>query len=224
MGVPLLDLKAHHEPLHQEIMAAMEQIFQSQAFILGPEVGRLEEQVAAYCQAKHGIGVTSGTDALLVALMVLGVGPGDEVITTPYSFFATAGAVVRLGAKPVLVDIDPRTFNLDPDRIEKAMTQRTKAIIPVHLYGQSADMGPIMDVAHRRKLAVIEDAAQAIGTEYADGRRVGSIGTIGCFSFFPSKNLDVWVTAGWWSRMIQISRNEYEFFVPTAASRSIITN
>lgn len=189
MGVPLLDLKAHHEPLHQEIMAAMEQTFRSQAFILGPEVGKLEEQVAAYCHAKYGIGVTSGTDALLIALMALGVGPGDEVITTPYSFFATAGAVVRLGAKPVLVDIDPRTFNLDPGRIEKAMTQRTKAIIPVHLYGQSADMGPIMDVAHRRNLAVIEDAAQAIGTEYADGRRVGSIGTIGCFSFFPSKNL-----------------------------------
>ena len=189
MGVPLLDLKAHHEPLHQEIMAAMEQTFRSQAFILGPEVGKLEEQVAAYCQAKHGIGVTSGTDALLIALMALGVGPGDEVITTPYSFFATAGAVVRLGAKPVLVDIDPRTFNLDPHRIEKAVTQRTKAIIPVHLYGQSADMGPIMDLAHRLNLAVIEDAAQAIGTEYADGRRVGSIGTIGCFSFFPSKNL-----------------------------------
>lgn len=189
MGVPLLDLKAHHEPLHHEIMAAMEQTFRSQAFILGPEVGKLEEQVAMYCQAKYGIGVTSGTDALLIALMALGVGPGDEVITTPYSFFATAGAVVRLGGKPVLVDIDPRTFNLDPGRIEKATTQRTKAIIPVHLYGQSADMGPIMDVAHRRKLAVIEDAAQAIGTEYADGRRVGSIGTIGCFSFFPSKNL-----------------------------------
>lgn len=189
MGVPLLDLKAHHEPLHHEIMAAMEQTFRSQAFILGPEVGKLEEQVAVYCQAKYGIGVTSGTDALLIALMALGVGPGDEVITTPYSFFATAGAVVRLGGKPVLVDIDPRTFNLDPGRIEKAMTQRTKAIIPVHLYGQSADMGPIMEVAHRRKLAVIEDAAQAIGTEYADGRRVGSIGTIGCFSFFPSKNL-----------------------------------
>ncbi len=189
MGVPLLDLKAHHELLHQEIMAAMEQVFQSQAFILGPEVGKLEEQVAAYCQAKYGIGVTSGTDALLIALMALDVGPGDDVITTPYSFFATAGAVVRLGAKPVLVDIDPRTFNLDPDRIEKAMTQRTKAIIPVHLYGQSADMGPIMDVAHRWKLAVIEDAAQAIGTEYVNGRRVGSIGTIGCFSFFPSKNL-----------------------------------
>ncbi|MBX3307143.1 MAG: DegT/DnrJ/EryC1/StrS family aminotransferase [Nitrospira sp.] len=189
MGVPLLDLKAHHEPLHQEIMTAMEQIFQSQAFILGPEVERLEELVAAYCQAKHGIGVTSGTDALLIALMALGVGPGDEVITTPYSFFATAGAVVRLGAKPVFADINPRTFNLDPNKIEKAVTQKTKAIIPVHLYGQSADMGPIMDIAHRRKVAVIEDAAQAIGTEYAAGQRVGSIGTIGCFSFFPSKNL-----------------------------------
>lgn len=189
MGVPLLDLKAHHEPLHDEIMAAVEQTFRSQAFILGPEVGKLEEQVAAYCQAKYGIGVTSGTDALLIALMALGVGPRDEVITTPYSFFATAGAVVRLGAKPVLADIDPRTFNLDPNKVEKAVTQRTKAIIPVHLYGQSADMGPIMDIAHRRKVAVIEDAAQAIGTEYADGRRVGSIGTIGCFSFFPSKNL-----------------------------------
>ena len=196
MGVPLLDLKAHHEPLHQEIMTAMEQIFQSQAFILGPEVERLEEQVAAYCQAKYGIGVTSGTDALLIALMALGVGPGDEVITTPYSFFATAGAVVRLGAKPVFVDIDPRTFNLDPHRIEKAVTQRTKAIIPVHLYGQSADMGLIMELAHRLKLAVIEDAAQAIGTEYADSRRIGSIGTIGCFSFFPSKNLGCWGDGG----------------------------
>jgi len=189
MGVPLLDLKAHHEPLHQEIMEALEQTFQSQAFILGPEVDKLEERVSAYCQATHGIGVTSGTDALMIALMALGVGPGDEVITTPYSFFATAGAVVRLGARPVFVDIDSRSFNLDPNKIEKAVTQRTKAIIPVHLYGQSADMGPIMDIANRRKVAVIEDAAQAIGTEYADGRRVGSIGTIGCFSFFPSKNL-----------------------------------
>ncbi len=189
MGVPLLDLKAHHEPLHQEIMAAIEQTFRSQTFILGPEVGKLEEQVAAYCQAKYGIGVTSGTDALLIALMALGVGPGDEVITTPYSFFATAGAVVRLGAKPVFVDIDPHTFNINPWKIEQAVTHRTKAIIPVHLYGQSADMGPIMDIANRRKVAVIEDAAQAIGTEYKDGRRVGSIGTIGCFSFFPSKNL-----------------------------------
>ena len=189
MGVPLLDLKAHHEPLHHEIMAAVEQTFRSQAFILGPEVGKLEESVATYCQAQYGIGVTSGTDALLIALMALGIGQGDEVITTPYSFFATAGAVVRLGAKPVLVDIDPRTFNIDPSRIETAITKKTKAIIPVHLYGQLADMGLIMDIANRRKLAVIEDAAQAIGTEYMAGRRVGSIGTIGCFSFFPSKNL-----------------------------------
>ncbi len=189
MGVPLLDLKAHHEPLHKEIMAALEQTFRSQAFILGPEVGKLEERVAAYCQAKYGIGVTSGTDALLIGLMALGVGPGDEVITTPYSFFATAGAVARLGARPVLTDIDPRTFNLDPGKLDKAVTRKTKAIIPVHLYGQSADMAPIMDVAKRHNLSVIEDAAQAIGSEYRDGRRVCSIGTIGCLSFFPSKNL-----------------------------------
>lgn len=189
MGVPLLDLKAHHEPLHQEIMAALEQTFRSQAFILGPEVGKLEERVAAYCQSMYGIGVTSGTDALLVALMALGIGPGDEVITTPYSFFATAGAVVRLGAKPVLVDIDPVTYNLDPTKIKSALTAKSKAIIPVHLYGQCADMAPIMDVAKRHNLSVIEDAAQAIGSEYRDGRRACSIGTIGCLSFFPSKNL-----------------------------------
>jgi len=189
MPVPLLDLAAHHEPLHKEIMAAIEQVFKSQAFILGPDVTKLEERVAAYCQTRAAIGVTSGTDALLVALMALNVGPGDEVITTPYSFFATAGAVVRLGAKPVLVDIDPRSFNIDPSKIEKAVTSKTKALIPVHLYGQSADMSPIMDIATRRRLAVIEDAAQAIGTEYKDGRRVGSIGTVGCLSFFPSKNL-----------------------------------
>lgn len=189
MGVPLLDLKAHHEPLHHEIMAALEQTFQSQAFILGPEVGKLEERVAAYCQAGYGIGVTSGTDALLMALMALGVGPGDEVITLPYSFFATAGAVVRLGAKPVFVDIDPMTYNIDPAKIGSAVTAKTKAIIPVHLYGQCADMGPIMDLARRHNLSVIEDAAQAIGSEYRDGRRACSMGTIGCLSFFPSKNL-----------------------------------
>ena len=189
MGVPLLDLHAHHEPLHKEIMAALEQIFRSQAFILGPDVGKLEERVASYCQATYGIGVTSGTDALLIALMALGIGPGDEVVTTPYSFFATAGAVVRLGAKPVLVDIDPLTYNIDPHKIEKAVSPRTKAIIPVHLYGQCADMGPILDLANRHKLSVIEDAAQAIGAEYRDGRRAGSLGTIGCLSFFPSKNL-----------------------------------
>lgn len=189
MGVPLLDLKAHHGPLHKEIMAALEQTFRSQAFILGAEVETLEERVAAYCQTTYGIGVTSGTDALLIALMALGVGSGDEVITTPYSFFATAGAVARLGGRPVLIDIDPRTFNLDPGKLDDVVTRKTKAIIPVHLYGQSADMAPIMDVAKRHNLSVIEDAAQAIGSEYQDGRRVCSIGTIGCLSFFPSKNL-----------------------------------
>ena len=189
MGVPLLDLKAHHEPLHTEIMAAIEQTFRSQAFILGPEVAKLEERVAAYSQAKYGIGVSSGTDALLIALMAIGVGSGDEVITAPYSFFATAGVVARLGAKPVLVDIDPTTYNIAPAKIEKAITLRTKAMIPVHLYGQCADMAPILDLAQRHNIKVIEDAAQAIGSEYRDGRRAGSMGTIGCLSFFPSKNL-----------------------------------
>ncbi len=189
MGVPLLDLKAHHEPLHKEVMAAIEQTFRSQAFILGPEVGKLEERVASYCQTQFGIGVSSGTDALLIALMAIEVGPGDEVITTPYSFFATAGAVARLGAKPVLVDIDPRTYNIDPSKIGKAITSKTKAVIPVHLYGQCADMAPILDLAQRHNLKVIEDAAQAIGSEYRDGRRAGGMGTVGCLSFFPSKNL-----------------------------------
>ncbi|HMS85910.1 MAG TPA: DegT/DnrJ/EryC1/StrS family aminotransferase [Nitrospira sp.] len=189
MSVPLLDLKAHHEPLHKEIMAAVERTFQSQAFILGSEVGKLEERIAAYCQTKYGIGVTSGTDAILIALMALGIGPGDEVITTPYSFFATAGVIVRLGAKPVFVDIDPTTYNIDPEKIGQVVTTKTKAIIPVHLYGQCADMGPIMEVAKQHKLSIIEDAAQAIGSEYRDGRRACSMGTIGCLSFFPSKNL-----------------------------------
>ncbi len=189
MAVPLLDLAAHHEPLQKEIMMAIEQVFKSQAFILGPEVAKLEERVASYCRTQAAIGVTSGTDALLISLMALGVGPGDEVVTTPYSFFATAGAVVRLGARPVFVDIDPRTFNIDPSKIEKAVTPKTKAVIPVHLYGQSADMAPIMEIATCHRLAVIEDAAQAIGTEYKDGKRAGSIGTVGCLSFFPSKNL-----------------------------------
>jgi len=196
MGVPLLDLAAHHAPLQKEIMAVLEQVVRSQAFILGPEVAKLEERVASYCQAKAAIGVSSGTDALLISLMALGVGPGDEVVTTPYSFFATAGAVVRLGAKPVFLDIEPRSFNIHPDKIERAVTAKTKAIIPVHLYGQSADMAPIMDLAGKRKLAVIEDAAQAIGTEYKDGRRAGSIGTVGCLSFFPSKNLGCLGDAG----------------------------
>jgi dTDP-4-amino-4,6-dideoxygalactose transaminase len=189
MAVPLLDLKAHHGPLHQEIMAAIEQTFRSQAFILGPEVSKLEERVASYCQTAHGIGVSSGTDALLIALTAIGVGAGDEVITTPYSFFATAGAVARLGAKPVFVDIDPKTYNIDPSKIGKAITSRTKAIIPVHLYGQCAEMALILNLAQRHNLKVIEDAAQAIGAEYRDGRRAGGMGTVGCLSFFPSKNL-----------------------------------
>ena len=189
MAVPLLDLNAHHEPLRQEILAALEKTFRSNAFILGPDVGKLEERVAAYCQAMYGIGVTSGTDALLLALMALGIGTGDEVVTTPYSFFATAGVIVRLGAKPVLVDIDPTTYNIDPAKITSVLTDKTKAIIPVHLYGQCADMTPIMDIAKRHNLSVIEDAAQAIGSEHRDGRRACSMGTIGCLSFFPSKNL-----------------------------------
>ena len=189
MAVPLLDLNAHHEPLRQEILAALEKTFRSNAFILGPDVGKLEERVAAYCQAMYGIGVTSGTDALLLALMALGIGTGDEVVTTPYSFFATAGVIVRLGAKPVLVDIDPTTYNIDPAKITSVLTDKTKAIIPVHLYGQCADMAPIMDIAKRHNVSVIEDAAQAIGSEHRDGRRACSMGTIGCLSFFPSKNL-----------------------------------
>lgn len=189
MGVPLLDLKAHHEPLQREIMVALEQVFKSQAFILGSEVGRLEERIAAYCQSQYGVGVTSGTDALLIALIALGIGPGDEVITTPYSFFATAGVIARLGAKPVFVDIDLTTYNIDPAKISQVVTTKTKAIIPVHLYGQCADMGPVMKVAKEYNLSIIEDAAQAIGSEYQDGRRACSMGTIGCLSFFPSKNL-----------------------------------
>lgn len=189
MTVPLLDLNAHHEPLHQEIMAAIAGVFRSQAFILGPDVGKLEERVASYCQVKYGIGVSSGTDALLIALMAIGVGTGDEVITTPYSFFATAGAIARLGARPVFVDIEPKTFNIDASRIEALITPRTKAIVPVHLYGQCADMGPILELAQRHGVKIIEDAAQAIGAEYRGGRRAGGMGTMGCLSFFPSKNL-----------------------------------
>ena len=196
MNIPLLDLNAQHEPLHQEIMAAIERTVRSQAFILGPEVTKLEERVASYCQTQFGIGVSSGTDALLVALMGIGIGPGDEVVTTPYSFFATAGVISRLGAKPVFADIDPVTYNLDPAKLERAITSKTKAVIPVHLYGQCAEMGPIVEIAGRHRLPVIEDAAQAIGAEYRDGRRAGSMGSVGCLSFFPSKNLGALGDAG----------------------------
>ena len=186
--VPLLDLKAQYAALRDEIHAAMDRVIESQYFILGPEVEALEREVAAYSHCQYGIGVSSGTDALLVALMAIDLQPGDEVITTPYTFFATAGSIARLGGRPVFVDIDPRTYNIDPAGIEAAITPRTKAIMPVHLFGQMADMDPIMAIAERHGLIVIEDAAQAIGAEYK-GRRAGSIGHLGCFSFFPSKNL-----------------------------------
>lgn len=186
--IPLLDLRTGYAQIREEIQAALQRVIEAQAFILGPEVEGLEAEIAAYSQCRFGIGVSSGTDALLVSLMALGVGPGDEVITSPYTFFATAGTIARIGARPVFVDIDPATFNLDPERIERAITPRTKAIMPVHLFGQMADMDQLMEIATHHRLPVIEDAAQAIGAEYK-GRRAGSIGDLGCFSFFPSKNL-----------------------------------
>lgn len=186
--VPLLDLKAQYATIRNEVREVLDRVIESQRFILGPEVEGLEREIAGYSQCRFGIGVSSGTDALLAALMAIEIRPGDEVITTPYSFFATAGSIARLGAKPVFVDIDPDTFNIDASAIEAAITPRTRAIIPVHLFGQMADMEAIDDIAQRHKLAVIEDAAQAIGAE-RHGRRAGSIGSMGCFSFFPSKNL-----------------------------------
>jgi dTDP-4-amino-4,6-dideoxygalactose transaminase len=188
MQVPLLDLKAQYRAIKAEVDRAVAEVFESQYFILGPKVQSCEEKLAQYCQSPHAIGVSSGTDALLIALMAEGIGPGDEVITPPHSFFATAGCVARLGATPVFVDVDPATFNVRPELIEAAITPRTRALIPVHLFGQMADMDPIMEIAARCKLVVIEDAAQAIGSEYK-GQRAGSIGDYGCFSFFPSKNL-----------------------------------
>jgi dTDP-4-amino-4,6-dideoxygalactose transaminase len=188
LGVPLLDLRLQYESIRTELDAAVRQVIESQQFILGPAVKTCEAAVARYCQCAHAVGVSSGTDALLMALMAENIGPGDEVITTPYSFFATAGSIDRVGARPVFVDIDPVTFNLDPKLVAAAITPRTRAILPVHLYGQMADMDPILEVARAHDLVVIEDAAQAIGAE-DHGRRAGSLGHYGCFSFFPSKNL-----------------------------------
>ncbi|HEY2857297.1 MAG TPA: DegT/DnrJ/EryC1/StrS family aminotransferase [Terracidiphilus sp.] len=188
MKIPLLDLKAQYAGIREEVMQAVSEVLESQVCILGPKVAELEKQVAALSDCKYAVGMSSGTDALLAAFMALNIGVGDEVITTSFTFFATAGCVSRVGALPVFVDIDPETFNIDPAKIEAAITPKTKAIVPVHLFGQMCDMDPIMEIADRHGIPVIEDAAQAISATYR-GRKAGSIGAIGCFSFFPSKNL-----------------------------------
>ncbi|MEQ1883579.1 MAG: DegT/DnrJ/EryC1/StrS family aminotransferase [Bryobacteraceae bacterium] len=190
MTVPLLDLQAQFTPMREEVLHEVTRVIDSQRFILGPDVEALEKDIAPYCGAKYAIGCANGTDALFLALLAHGIGHGDPVITTPYTFFATAGAISRIGARPVFVDIDPKTFNLDANQLEIVLraNPEAKAILPVHLYGGAADMDPICKLATERGIPVIEDAAQAIGSEYK-GRRVGSIGSIGCFSFFPSKNL-----------------------------------
>jgi len=186
MQVPLLDLSEQNAGLRAEIEAALGRILDANAFILGPEVAELEKELAEYCNIRHAIACASGSDALLLALMALGVGVGDEVITTPFSFFATASAITRLGARPIFADIEPDTFNIDARQVARLITKRTRAIEPVHLFGQCADMAAIRDVAG--EVPIVEDAAQAIGSEF-QGRRAGSIGKIGCFSFYPSKNL-----------------------------------
>ncbi len=188
LSVPLLDLSRQYRGLRDPLLAAMTRVADSQQFILGPEVEALERELAAFLEVEHAVGVSSGTDALLVALMALGIGPGDEVITPTYSFFATAGCVSRLGATPVFVDIDPVTFNVSPDAVDRALSPRTRAIMPVHLYGLTADVDRIMSIAARAGVPVIEDAAQAIGARH-HGRFAGGFGTVGCFSFFPTKNL-----------------------------------
>jgi len=188
MQVPLLDLKQQHAHLREELRAATDRILDSQQFVLGEEVRLLEEEIARYSATRHAVGCASGSDALLLALMALDLKAGDEVITTPFSFFATASAITRTGATPVFVDIEPRTYNLDPALVEAAINERTRAIMPVHLYGQCAAMDALSEVAARHALPVIEDAAQAIGAEDG-GRRAGSLGRIGCFSFYPTKNL-----------------------------------
>lgn len=188
MKVPFLDLSREYAPIKEEIDKAISEVFNHTHFILGSEVKILEEEVASYCQTKHAIGVASGTDALLLSLRAFGIEPGDEVITSTFSFFSSAGVIANLKAKPVFVDIDPLTYNIDPQQIEKKITKKTKAIMPVHLFGQCADMDPILDFAKKYNLKVVEDAAQAIGAKYKD-RKAGSMGNTGCFSFYPTKNL-----------------------------------
>jgi dTDP-4-amino-4,6-dideoxygalactose transaminase len=196
MTIPLLDLRAQYEPLRDEILAAVTRVCDSQRYIMGPEILAFEDEIASLIGVRHAVAVSSGTDAVLLALMVLGIGPGDDVVTSTYSFFATAGAIVRVGARPVLVDIDPVTFNLNPQQLTAAITPRTKAVLPVHLFGLSADLDPMLAAAAARTpVPIIEDAAQAIGATY-HGRPAGGIGAIGCFSFFPSKNLGAFGDAG----------------------------
>jgi len=193
--VPFLDLRAQHDPLRAELLAAIGEVIDRSAFAGGPMVAQLEEDFAAYCQTGVAVGVGSGTEALWLALLAQGIGPGDEVITVPNTFMATAEAISYCGAKPVFVDVDEQTYTLDPRQLERAITPRTKAVIPVHLFGQMADMDPIMEIAQRHCLMVIEDACQAHGAEYK-GRRAGSIGHAGCYSFYPGKNLGAWGEAG----------------------------
>jgi dTDP-4-amino-4,6-dideoxygalactose transaminase len=193
--VPLLDLKAQYATIRSEIHAAIERVLDSQHFILGPEVEELEREVARYCGATFAIGVTSGTDAILIALMALGVGPGDEVLTSPQTFVATATSIARLGATATFVDIEPGTFNVDVSQLERQITKRTKAIVPIHLFGQMADMRALIQIAEKHGIPVVEDAAQAIGAK-RDGLQAGSVGALGCLSFFPSKNLGAYGDAG----------------------------
>ncbi|MDH4222573.1 MAG: DegT/DnrJ/EryC1/StrS family aminotransferase [candidate division Zixibacteria bacterium] len=188
MKVPFLDLRREYASIKGEIDKAINEVFDTTQFILGPDVKSLEEEIARYCETKYAIGVASGTDALLLSLKAFGVGSGDEVITSAFSFFSSAGVIANLGAKPVFVDIDPLTYNIDPQQIEKRINKKTKAIMPVHLFGQCADMDPIMKLSQKYNLRVVEDAAQAIGAKYKE-RRAGSMGDAGCFSFYPTKNL-----------------------------------
>jgi dTDP-4-amino-4,6-dideoxygalactose transaminase len=196
MQVPLLDLKRQHEELREELREAVGRVLDSQQFILGEDVRRLEEELAAYTRARHAVGCGSGSDALLLALLALDVGRDDEVVTTPFTFFATAGAIARTGARPVFADIEPRTYNVDPARVEEVLTERTRGVMPVHLYGQCAEIEALVRACEARGLPVIEDAAQAIGADDEEGRRAGSIGAIGCFSFYPTKNLGAAGEAG----------------------------
>ena len=199
--VPFFDLAVQFKSIEDEIRSSLDEVFRSQQFIMGPKVQALEEAIAGYCQTRYAVGVASGSDALLLSLMALGIGTGDEVLLPPFTFFATAGSVSRLGATPIFVDIDRETYNIDPSRIEEKISARTKAILPVHLFGQCADMDPLLEIAREKKLFVIEDAAQALGAEYkpkigSAGRRAGQIGDFGCFSFYPTKNLGAFGDAG----------------------------